>query len=143
MKITFITVGSPNLSFAKDGIAEYTKRISRFCDFELVHIKEDKKTLEKILKLCEKKFVILFDEKGKHFSSQKLSIFLDKRKMAGQDICFLIGGPDGHVSEIRKRGDFLFSLSDLTLPHDLAMMFGVETIYRSLSILENHPYHRE
>lgn len=143
MKITFITLGSPNLSFAKEGITEYTKRISRFCDFSLVHIKEDKRALDKILKISEKKFVILFDEKGKQFSSQAFSLFLDKRKMAGQDICFIIGGPEGHVSEIRERGNFFLSLSCLTLPHDLAMMFGIEAIYRSLSILENHPYHRE
>lgn len=54
MKITIITVGSPHLSFAKEGIKEYVKRIFRFTELEMIHVKEDKKTSEKILKLCEK-----------------------------------------------------------------------------------------
>ncbi|MGB0925159.1 MAG: 23S rRNA (pseudouridine(1915)-N(3))-methyltransferase RlmH [Minisyncoccia bacterium] len=143
MKIMIITVGSPQLSFAQQGIAEYMKRISRFADVDLVHVKEDKKTNEKILKLCDKKFVVLLDEKGKKFSSQTLSIFLEKQKNQSQNICFVVGGPNGHTSEIRNRGDYIWSMSDLTFPHDIAMMVLVETLYRSLSISAGHPYHRD
>ncbi len=100
MKITIVTIGKPRLSFAKDAIAEYIKRIAHFADTNLIHIKEDKKSTEKILKLCEKKFVVLLDEKGKQFSSQGLADFLEQKKNQSQDICFIISGPDGHKSEI-------------------------------------------
>ncbi len=142
MKITMVTVGSPNLSFAKQGIAEYMKRISRFADVEMIHIKEDKKTTNKILKICEKKFVVLLDEKGKQFSSQELADFLEQKKNQSQDLCFVIGGPDGHEQAVRERADYVWSMSKLTFPHDIAMMLLVETLYRSLSINAGHPYHR-
>ena len=141
--MTILTVGSPNLSFAKQGIAEYLKRISRFADLEMVHVKEDKKTTEKILKLCDKKFVVLLDENGKSFSSQKLANFLEQKKNQSQNLCFIIGGPDGHVSGIRNRADYVWSMSELTFPHDVAMMLLMETLYRSLLISAGHPYHRE
>jgi 23S rRNA (pseudouridine1915-N3)-methyltransferase len=142
MKITIVTVGSPHLSFAKDGIKEYLKRISRFSDIEMIHVKEDKKTSEKILKICEKKFVVILDEKGKQFSSQGLADFLEQKKNQSQNLCFVIGGPDGHLSEIKERADYIWSLSKLTFPHDVAIMLLVETLYRSLSINAGHPYHR-
>lgn len=143
MKITIVTVGSPHLSFAKEGILEYTKRISRFADCAIFHVKEDKKTTEKVLKLCEKKFVVILDEKGKSFSSKELAQFLEIKKNQSQNMCFVIGGPDGHELEIRERADYKWSLSDLTFPHDIAMMLLIETLYRSLSINNQHPYHRD
>ncbi len=138
-----ITLGSPQLSFAKQGLAEYMKRISRFANIEILHIKEDKKSTAKILKLCDKKFVVLLDEKGKQFSSQGLADFLEQKKNQSQNLCFVIGGPDGHEQAIRERADYLWSLSELTFPHDIAMMLLAETLYRSLSINAGHPYHRD
>lgn len=143
MKISLITVGSPHLSFAKTGIAEYQKRISRFASFDLVHIKEGKKSEEQILKMAQKKFLILLDEKGTTFDSRRLANFLEKKKNNSQDICLVIGGPDGHSAALKERADFLWSLSELTFPHDIATMLTIETLYRSLSILAHHPYHRD
>ena len=142
MKITIITIGKPQLSFVKDAIVEYTKRITRFADVVLLHIKEDKKSTEKVLKLCEKKFVILLDEKGSQFSSQGLADFLEQKNIQSQNLCFIIGGPDGHDPEVEKRADYILSMSKLTFPHDIATMLLIETLYRSLSILAGHPYHR-
>ena len=143
MRITIITIGKPQLSFAKDAVMEYIKRIARFADVDLLHIKEDKKSTEKILKLCEKKFVVLLDEKGKQFSSKELATFLDQKNNQSQNLCFIIGGPDGHDPEVEKRADYIWSMSKLTFPHDIAMMLLIETLYRSLSILAGHPYHRD
>jgi len=143
MKITIITVGSPQLSFAKEALTEYMKRISRFAQVEPIHVKEDKKTTEKILKLCEKKYVIVLDEHGKSFSSQSLADFLEQKNNHSIELYFVIGGPQGHESEIRNRADFSWSFSRLTFPHDMAMVILVETLYRSLSINAGHPYHRE
>lgn len=89
-----------------------------------------------------KKFVVLLDEKGKQFSSKKFAGFLEQKKNQSQNICFVIGGPNGHHDVIRSKADFLFSLSDLTFPHDIALMLLIETLYRSLSINVGHPYHR-
>lgn len=122
---------------------EYTKRINRFVDFTMVHVREDKKTNQKILSLCEKTFCVLLDENGKHYSSQTLAVFLEKQKNQSRDLSFVIGGPDGHRPEIRERADLVWSLSELTFPHDIAMMLTVETLYRSLTINAGHPYHRD
>lgn len=142
MNITIITIGEPQLSFAREGVSEYYKRIQRFANVELIHIKEGKSMEDKVLKLLSKKFVVLMDERDKEYSSFELSQFLDKQKMQGRDLCFLIGGPNGHSESIREKADVSISLSRLTFPHDIAMLVTLETLYRSLSILENHPYHR-
>lgn len=142
MSITIITVGTPHLSFAKEALKEYIKRIQRFAQVDLIHVKEDKKTTPKIISTIGKKVCVLLDEKGRSFSSQGLAEFLEKKSNQSQDLCFVIGGPDGHVSEIKERADILWSLSELTFPHDIAMVLLIETLYRSLTINAGHPYHR-
>jgi 23S rRNA (pseudouridine1915-N3)-methyltransferase len=142
MKIQLITVGSPNLSFAKEWIQEYKKRITRFADLDLIHVKENKQTSQKILNYIGNDFCILLDELGKEYTSLELSEFLEKRKNQSQNITMVIGGPNGHVPKIQDRADILLSLSKLTFPHDIAMMLCLETLYRSLSISAGHPYHR-
>jgi len=142
MKIKIITVGSPNLSFAKEGIAEYRKRITRFAEITIVHVKENNHTEKKILSHIGNDFSILLDEKGKEYNSINLAGFLDTQKNQSRNIVIVIGGPDGHTDRIRARADNTWSLSLLTFPHDIAMMITLETLYRSLSILAGHPYHR-
>lgn len=143
MKITLITFGSPQLYFAKEGIAEYSKRIVRFADFNCVHIKEGKKAESQVMKIIEKKILILLDEKGRDFTTQELSFFLEKQKNQSQHLCFVVGGPDGHSNFLKKQAHFMWSLSSLTFPHDIATMLAIETVYRSLSLLAGHPYHRK
>jgi 23S rRNA (pseudouridine1915-N3)-methyltransferase len=147
MKINLITIGEPKGDFKKL-FDEYLKRLSAFVKVEVFHIKEDYKNPEraevKAFKKAEKTFLILLDEKGKSFSSRELSAFLEqKENQSISEISFFIGGPDGHSEDIKKRADFLLSFSKLTFPHDLAMVILAETLYRSFSILKNHPYHRD
>jgi 23S rRNA (pseudouridine1915-N3)-methyltransferase len=142
MKIQIITVGKPYLSFAKEGIDEYTKRLSRFVDLHVHHVKENAQTDQKILKLVEKDFCVLLDEIGKEYTTKQFSQFLEKQKNQSKNISFVIGGPDGHTESLRERADSLWALSPLTFPHDIATMLTLEAIYRGFSILENHPYHR-
>jgi 23S rRNA (pseudouridine1915-N3)-methyltransferase len=74
----------------------------------------------------------------------ELAEFLEKRSVEGVgEMCFVIGGPDGHSEHIKERADFLWSLSRLTFPHDMAMVIFAETLYRASTINKNHPYHRE
>ena len=87
MKIKIITVGTPHLSFAKQGIEEYSKRISRFADIQIIHVKENKDTDKKILNYIESDFCMLLDETGKQHSSRSFAEFLEKQKPgAGNEI---------------------------------------------------------
>lgn len=143
MKITLVTVGKPKLVFAQEGLAEYHKRLGRFVECELIHIKDGKDVDEKIIKTIGHDFCVILDEKGRSMSSRELADFLEIKKNSSQNVSFVIGGPDGHSQKIKDRADFTWSLSSLTFPHDIAMMITLETLYRSFSILENHPYHRD
>jgi len=143
MKIKFITVGLPQLSFAKEGIKEYTKRISRFADIDVVHVKERKNIDIKIQDAIGNYLCILLDEKGKEYSSQELALYIEKLNNQSLNIAVIIGGPHGHSDFVRSLPSRTFSLSRLTFPHDIAMMITLETLYRSLTILAGHPYHKE
>jgi 23S rRNA (pseudouridine1915-N3)-methyltransferase len=143
MKIKIITIGEPKGEFKKIFI-EYAKRLSGFVKLEVFHIKENKDSSQKILKLIQKTFVVALDEKGKNFSSVELASFLEEKQNSSVgEISFLIGGADGHSEEVLKNINEKISFSRLTFPHDMAMIILAETLYRSFSILKNHPYHRE
>jgi len=142
MHITLITVGNPKGCY-QDLFAEYTKRLSRFVAVSVEHIKENKDTEQKIIQKTGKSFCVLLDEHGTVFSSQELAYFLDKKALHGaSNISFVIGGADGHTSAVRARADFVWSLSPLTFPHELAAVLLAESLYRALSISAGHPYHR-
>ena len=142
MNIKLLVVGRMHKPFL--GLVEqYLKQCGRFqVAVELVELKEDKKVEERILLKTEKNFLILLDENGREKTSQELAKFFEEKMMDGRDLALVIGGADGHSEELKQRADFLLSLSQLTLPHELAIVVCAETIYRSLSILKGHPYHR-
>ena len=119
------------------------KRLSGFEQCRLLHIKENKKTTDKILKEIGNDYCVLLDEKGKTYSTLEFAQFLESQKNQSRSCSFVIGGPDGHVEIIRNRADTLWSLSSLTFPHDIATLLCCEALYRSSSLLQGHPYHRE
>jgi 23S rRNA (pseudouridine1915-N3)-methyltransferase len=75
-------------------------------------------------------------------SSEQLAQFLQARARDGRDVAFCIGGPDGLAPEVDARADLRWSLSALTLPHGLARVIVAEALYRAVSIVRGHPYHR-
>ncbi len=87
--------------------------------------------------------VVLLDEKGEHTGSREFATRLEAWLAAGSDLCFIIGGPDGVGGQIRKRADFCWSLSRLTLPHGMVRVLFAEQLYRAWAISKGHPYHRE
>ncbi len=95
-----------------------------------------------LVSLGTDEFVVLLDEQGVQLTSRSLATSLSAWQEQGRDLCFVIGGPDGVTDRIRERADFIWSLSDLTLPHGLARVVLVEQLYRSWSLLSGHPYHR-
>ena len=93
--------------------------------------------------LAPKAFTLVLDERGKSFTSTGFSQLLQRHLDQGtQDLAFLIGGPDGHGAETRNHAGQLISLSEMTWPHRLVRIMLLEQIYRAVTIMVNHPYHR-
>jgi 23S rRNA (pseudouridine1915-N3)-methyltransferase len=87
--------------------------------------------------------VVALDERGRELSTRELAAWLGTRLQQGQDLAFLIGGPDGLAPEVLERSHFTLSLSRLTLPHALVRVLLSEQLYRAHCILTHHPYHRD
>jgi 23S rRNA (pseudouridine1915-N3)-methyltransferase len=85
---------------------------------------------------------VLLDERGKELTSRILAARLTDWQADSRDLCFIIGGPDGVSDAIRRRADFTWSLSQLTLPHGMARVLLAEQLYRAWSLQTGHPYHR-
>ena len=93
--------------------------------------------------LPQKAFSIVLDERGKTLSSEAFSTLLRKHIDGGtQDLAFVIGGPDGHAPQTREHAGLLLSFGAMTWPHRLVRVLLFEQIYRAVTIMVNHPYHR-
>ena len=156
MHIRLIAVGDRQPSWVDAAFDEYAARLPRQWQFRLDAIATAKRTRggtehaartgegRKILdKLKKAELVVLLDERGKQFTSRAYAELLDDWHNVGQDIVFVIGGPDGVSSEVRERANLVWSLSRLTLPHGLARVLFVEQLYRAWSLNAGHPYHRD
>lgn len=86
---------------------------------------------------------VALDERGKAITTAQLADRLEDWMGHGRDVCFLIGGADGLDETVRDRADLVLSLSKLTMPHALVRVVLAEQLYRAISIIRNHPYHRE
>lgn len=87
--------------------------------------------------------VVLLDERGARRSSLEQARWLGERMQQGRDLAFLVGGPDGFAPAVRERASESWSLSPLTLPHALVRVVWIEQMYRAVTVLDGHPYHRE
>ena len=155
MKITLITLGNKMPSWVDEAVREFSKRLQEFTLLNLVEIpllKRGKSTdlariLEKESALIRASIpqgskLIALDIQGEMFTSDALAAKIDRLQHVSSHVCFLIGGPEGLLPEIVATCDERWSLSKLTLPHTLARIVLLETIYRAFSILTNHPYHK-
>lgn len=155
MHIRLLAVGDRQPSWVDEAFAHYAERFPREWKFRLDTIatvrrsKNDKSQQarlaesEQILaRLAPQEQVVLLDERGKQFGSRSLADRLSEWQANGRDLCFVIGGPDGVSDACRQRADFTWSLSRLTLPHGLARIILVESLYRAWSLHSGHPYHR-
>ena len=157
MKIWFWSIGKSNESYVKEGIADFTKRISRYFPVEWTIIPvpknsgmlsemDMKKTEgETILQwLRQDDYLIALDEHGKQFSSEGLSELLQERASAStKNLVFLIGGAFGLDAAVLKRAQLKWSLSQLTFPHQLVRLILAEQVYRACTILQNEKYHHK
>ncbi|MBR5940704.1 MAG: 23S rRNA (pseudouridine(1915)-N(3))-methyltransferase RlmH [Neisseriaceae bacterium] len=155
MNITILAVGNKMPNWVETAVNDYAKRFHRDIKLILKEIKPEKRNNtnaeqcmqeeEKRIRLAlpEKPYIVILDERGKNVTSVQLSQHIDFWKQNNIHPCFIIGGADGISGSLKKDANLTLRLSDLTLPHGLARVLLIEQLYRAVSILENHPYHRE
>ncbi len=142
MKLHIITVGQPKLDYAKRGWAEYWQRLGHYHQLRATHIADKQNDAEHLLAAAGSSYKVALVIEGKALSSRQLAQFLEQRALDAREVCFIIGGPDGLPPTVIAAADFQWSLSELTLPHDLAMVVLLETLYRASTINAGQPYHR-
>lgn len=159
MKITLITVGKIKEKYLKEAIAEYTKRLGKYCSLTIVEVADEKtpervgeaaeeairaKEGERILKhIPEDAFVITLEISGRMLSSEGLAEKIEELGIRGRShIAFIIGGSIGLGREVLKKSDFALSFSKMTFPHQLMRVILLEQIYRSYRIINGEPYHK-
>lgn len=143
MKLQIITIGEPKLAYAREGWAEYLKRLQRFHSVRVTHLADKfADDAAKILDAAGKAYKVALVIDAKQLSTEELAGFLEKRTPEGREICFIIGGPEGLPKEVIEKADFSWSFSKLTFPHDLAMVVLAEALYRASTVNAGHPYHR-
>lgn len=156
MHIRLIAVGDRQPSWVDTAFENYATRLPRQWQFRLDAIGTCSrgkggagaaaKALEsdKVLaKIKPAEYVVALDERGREYSSRELAAKLDEWHTVGQDLVFVIGGPDGLSADVSARANLGWSLSKLTLPHGLARVLFAEQLYRAWSLSTGHPYHRD
>ena len=155
MKLSVLAVGHRQPAWVNDGCAEYLKRMPRELPLTVSEIKPEprgSKTREQLLgaekarireALAASSRIVVLDEKGDDLTTLKLARRLEVWMQDGRDVALLIGGADGLDEEFKQQADDKLRLSSLTLPHGMARLLLCEQLYRAVSVLKNHPYHRE
>lgn len=159
LSVNVICVGNLKEKYLKDAVAEYQKRLKAFCKFDIIELPEQKlsdnpseneiktalsKEAEKIIsKIPKGSAVIPMAIEGKELSSEKLAQKIEDFSLKGFScLSFVIGSSFGLADEVKKKADFLLSMSPMTFPHQLARVMLCEQIYRAFSINNNTKYHK-
>ena len=154
MKFLVVAVGHRMPAWVNAGFAEYAGRMPREARIELAAVKpaargaprerlleaEGRRILAAVPAGCIR---VALDERGASLGTMDLVRRIERWRQEGRDVAFLVGGADGLAENVKKSADLAWSLSPLTLPHGLARVMLAEQLYRAVSILHNHPYHRE
>jgi 23S rRNA (pseudouridine1915-N3)-methyltransferase len=155
VKARLLAVGENMPAWVQQGYADYARRLSHWLPLDLVEVApglrgkgrdparaiadEGRRLLDA---LPAGSRAVVLDSRGRSYSSEALAERLAHWRMQGQDLAFLIGGPEGFDAPVLARADERWSLGPLTLPHPLVRIVLAEQLYRAASILANHPYHR-
>ena len=155
MRLGILAVGHKLPDWVAKGCAEYIKRMPRELPLSVVEIKPEprgSKTREQLLAAEKTRLqaalsgfnrIVVLDERGADLTTVKLAQRLEDWMREGGDTAFIIGGADGIDEELKQRADSMIRLSSLTLPHAMARLVLCEQLYRAISVVKNHPYHRE
>lgn len=159
MKITVIAVGKIKEKFYREAVAEYEKRLSRYCKLEIIQVEDEKtpdkagtaveaeikrKEAERIMKyIREDAYVVTLEIQGKMYDSEEFASEIEKLATQGNShIQFIIGGSLGLHEEICKKADRAVSFSKMTYPHQLMRVILLEQVYRAYRIINGEPYHK-
>ena len=159
MKITILTVGKIKEKYFTAAIAEYAKRLNRYCKLEIIEIQDEKtpdnasdhemdlirqKEGERLKKyIRDGAYVIALAIEGRQYSSEKFAAHINNLGIQGTShIIFVIGGSIGIDSEILQSADELISFSEMTFPHQLMRVVLLEQVYRAYRIIKGEPYHK-
>ena len=153
VKVNLVCVGKVKEKYFAEGIAEYTKRLKRFCDFTIIEVAEENvKDLSAaaiseregkniLTKLRGTVFALAIE--GKKYSSQSFADELKRLIDSGAgEITFVVGGSYGLSAEVKSKAHGLISFSDMTFPHTLFRLMLSEQIYRAFCIIAGTPYHK-
>ncbi len=155
MRLGILAVGHKLPDWVAKGCAEYIKRMPRELPLSVVEIKPEprgSKTREQLLAAERTRLqaalsgfnrIVVLDERGTDLTTVKLAQRLEDWMREGGDTAFIIGGADGIDEELKQRAASMIRLSSLTLPHAMARLVLCEQLYRAVSVVKNHPYHRE
>ena len=150
--IKIIAVGYLKEKYLKEAVEEYTKRIKKYTNIEIIEVKDEgiveinkalKLEEEKILKhISEKDFLITLEIEGKEYNSEEFAKKIEKITIENSNITFIIGGSYGISDEIKNKANLRLSFSKMTFPHQLFRVLLLEQIYRAYKINNNEKYHK-
>ena len=155
MRLAVVAVGHKLPDWVARGCAEYIKRMPRELPLSVVEIRPEPrggKTREQLLAAEKGRLepalagfgrIVVLDERGADVTTMQLARRLENWMQEGGDTAFVIGGADGSDEELKRRAGDTIRLSSLTLPHAVARLVLCEQLYRAVSVVRNHPYHRE
>lgn len=147
MNLRIIAAGKPALAFARLGIEDYLKRLSRFGSHELIIVKAGaaEGVSQRLLERSDGCHRIAMDERGEHLTTRQFHHRIQSLESRGdiKTVAFLIGAADGHTQALRDACDQLLCVSAMTLQHELALLVLLEQLYRVASIKNKSPYHRD
>ncbi|HSO06134.1 MAG TPA: 23S rRNA (pseudouridine(1915)-N(3))-methyltransferase RlmH [Pelomicrobium sp.] len=156
MKLTIVAVGEKLPAWAEAATTEYLKRMPREARVELREVVATRRSsrgdARAAMKAEAERIIaaipagarrIILDEGGQAMDTRTFSRFLERALADGTPLAFVIGGADGLHPDVKRSADRMLSLSALTLPHALARVLLAEQLYRAMSLLKGHPYHRE
>jgi 23S rRNA (pseudouridine1915-N3)-methyltransferase len=156
MRMIVIAVGHRMPAWVQSGFEEYARRLPRETRLELIEVRPVRRStalsVERAMAQEESRIDaaapagcrrVVLDERGAEVTSVGLARHVESWLGAGRDVALVIGGADGLTERFRRSADFVLALSRLTLPHGLARVLLAEQLYRAISIMHNHPYHRE
>ena len=150
--IKIICLGNIKETYLSDAIKEYKKRLSKYCDLNIIELDDVgvddskvalKKEEEKILKVLNPKdYIITLEIEGKELTSLEFSKKIEETLIYNSNITFIIGGSFGLSDEIKKLSNFKLSFSKMTFPHQLFRVILLEQLYRAFKIMNNETYHK-
>jgi len=145
MKWQIISIGKPALPWAKAAIDDYLLRLRRTANPDVITLKDGTpaQNAARTLEASEGSWRVILDEHGKHLGSEDFAAWIGKQEMMGRKrVSFIIGGADGHAPDVKAAADEVWSLSKMTLQHELAYVVFLEQLYRAYTIMQGSPYHR-